>query len=95
MQITPATLVTCIAGCSRVVVNHRLYRGAATLDAATDSVAGDDSVSDRTGSVCATSHSAPGVAPQPLPVPMADPPLALFREHDDTGPLPKCTVLVP
>ena len=44
-------------------VDHRSYCGAATLDAATDSVVGDDSVSDRTGPARATSHSAPGVDP--------------------------------
>ena len=46
-----------------VDVVHRSYRRAAILDATTDSVAGDDSVSDRTGPACATSHSALGVAP--------------------------------
>ena len=49
--------------------------GAASLSAAT--VAGDDSVSDRTSPACATSHSAPGVAPA---TPVADPPLGLFCE---------------
>ena len=46
-----------------VDADYRSYRGAATLDAASESVARDDSVSDITGPACATSHSAPGVAP--------------------------------